>query len=139
MITQSKINDFEKFVLAGWAIFTVQNNDTKNKFTYRVKKNNQNYDSTTRWFVSVLSNSDNYRNYTYIGMIKNNKFYYTKGSQVGKDSKSFIVFDWLWEHYKELPENIAIWHEGTCGRCGKKLTVPESINSGFGPECINFV
>lgn len=27
------------------------------------------------------------------------------------------------------------WHEGRCGRCGRRLTVPESIESGFGPEC----
>jgi hypothetical protein len=29
-----------------------------------------------------------------------------------------------------------VWHEGSCARCGKKLTVPESIESGFGPECV---
>jgi len=23
-----------------------------------------------------------------------------------------------------------------CGRCGRVLTVPESVESGFGPECI---
>ena len=27
------------------------------------------------------------------------------------------------------------WHEGRCGRCGRTLTVPESIASGVGPEC----
>ena len=31
------------------------------------------------------------------------------------------------------------WHEGRCGRCGRKLTVPESIEAGYGPECINLV
>lgn len=28
-----------------------------------------------------------------------------------------------------------VWHEGLCGRCGRRLTVPASIESGFGPEC----
>jgi hypothetical protein len=26
-------------------------------------------------------------------------------------------------------------HEGKCGRCGRLLTVPSSIESGIGPEC----
>jgi hypothetical protein len=26
--------------------------------------------------------------------------------------------------------------EGRCARCNRKLTVPESIESGYGPECI---
>ncbi|MGQ4872128.1 MAG: DUF6011 domain-containing protein, partial [Candidatus Thorarchaeota archaeon] len=32
-----------------------------------------------------------------------------------------------------LPEKVRIWHEGKCGRCGRRLTVPESIESGYGP------
>jgi len=32
-----------------------------------------------------------------------------------------------------------VFHEGACGRCGRTLTVPESIASGFGPECIRYV
>lgn len=30
---------------------------------------------------------------------------------------------------------VEVWHEGKCCRCGRKLTVPESIESGIGPEC----
>jgi hypothetical protein len=36
-----------------------------------------------------------------------------------------------------LPSGWEFRHEGRCGRCGRTLTVPESIDSGFGPECIN--
>lgn len=34
-----------------------------------------------------------------------------------------------------LMEKSDWWHEGVCGRCGRRLTVPESIETGFGPEC----
>lgn len=34
-----------------------------------------------------------------------------------------------------LMEQAEWWHEGVCGRCGRRLTVPESIETGFGPEC----
>lgn len=35
---------------------------------------------------------------------------------------------------QDLPE-CEVWHEGRCGRCGRKLTVPESIETGIGPDC----
>ena len=33
-----------------------------------------------------------------------------------------------------MPANVEINHEGRCGRCGRALTVPESVASGIGPE-----
>jgi hypothetical protein len=30
---------------------------------------------------------------------------------------------------------MELWHEGRCGKCGRALTVPESIESGLGPVC----
>lgn len=30
---------------------------------------------------------------------------------------------------------VEVWHAGSCCRCGRKLTVPSSIESGIGPEC----
>lgn len=34
-----------------------------------------------------------------------------------------------------LPEQMKIFHEGTCGVCGRALTNPESIATGIGPHC----
>ena len=34
-----------------------------------------------------------------------------------------------------IPEHLEIFHEGRCCACGRKLTTPESILSGIGPEC----
>lgn len=34
-----------------------------------------------------------------------------------------------------LPAPGRIYHLGRCGRCGRALTVPSSVESGFGPEC----
>ena len=30
-----------------------------------------------------------------------------------------------------------VYHVGKCGKCGKKLTTPESILTGLGPTCSN--
>ena len=37
--------------------------------------------------------------------------------------------------YASKAETVQVWHEGRCGKCGRKLTVPESLTSGLGPEC----
>lgn len=66
--------------------------------------------------------------------------YGIQASPVAFDDMKQRVFYWLWTGHmaqdKELPEQIEVWHEGRCGRCGRRLTVPESIANGLGPECI---
>jgi len=61
-------------------------------------------------------------------------------SKVLPDALSYKGFDWFFKMLKfnvALPEYVQVYHEGRCGRCGRKLTTPASIEAGFGPECIN--
>lgn len=47
-------------------------------------------------------------------------------------------FAWFWRTLNSenpFPEGFEFWHEGRCGKCARRLTVPESIAQGFGPEC----
>ena len=125
-------SNFERFALAGRAVFTVRNDATGNRFTYRVKRS-KNGDV---FFVSVKELSG----HRYVGMIdKYKNFRLTKNSNFGKDDVEFRAFGWLWKFASKLPESVNVFHEGKCGRCGRALTVPESIESGFGPECITKV
>ena len=128
------------FIKAGKAIFTLENTETGNRVTYKVNRLVR--ENKDIWFVSVLNGPDNYRNYKYLGTIFGNVFRSTSKSTIGKDSMSYKAFDWLNRMFnsdKELPEIIKVHHEGRCGRCGKRLTVPSSIESGFGPECIKLM
>lgn len=47
------------------------------------------------------------------------------------------MFVWTWNqvHKGLLPPEIEVWHEGACCYCGRKLTVPASIELGVGPDC----
>lgn len=126
--------NYLEFVKAGKAIFTLENSETGNRFTYKVKR----CENKDLWFVSVLNGPDNYRNYMYIGTLFGNTFKHTAKSRASKDALSVKAFEWLnlmLNAEKEMPENVNLFHEGRCGRCGKRLTVPESVRSGFGPEC----
>jgi hypothetical protein len=97
-------------------------------------------DQQVLWFVNLLTGPDNISNYTYMGTIHRGVFKATTKSK-HPDSTSFKAFHWFWNkltmHELDKFPQFAFYHEGRCGRCGRRLTVPESIESGYGPECIN--
>ena len=62
----------------------------------------------------------------------------TRRSKVTADAQSWKVFSFLVKHVSagtELPAKVKFLHQGKCGRCGRALTVPSSIESGLGPTC----
>ena len=124
----------KNFILAGKAIITVENVETGNRFTYKISAHKE----KTLHFVSLLTGPDNLRDYSYMGTIFDaGEFRWTRSSRVGKDAMSFKAFDYVWRKLLNggLPKQIKIWHEGRCCKCGRVLTVPESIERGIGPEC----
>ena len=131
-----KLNNTEalKFMFAGNSISTFVNTKTDNRFTFKVK---QKKDSNL-FFVSVLTNPDVY---VYIGTVIDGQFKHGKKSKISKDAQSFRVFDYVFGSLikNNLPNFIEIWHEGRCGKCGRTLTVPDSIANGLGPECIKTI
>ncbi len=140
------------FVLAGNAYFTALSARTGGRFTYRVaraKPDEGRANAPRVWFVSVLTGPDNTADYSYLGVIRAPKdrpdgplaLEHGAKSKIREIAPSFVAAAWLFRHVlsnRPLP-NCSIYHEGRCGRCGRTLTVPESIESGFGPECIQHV
>jgi hypothetical protein len=118
------------FILGGKSLFTFLNPKTENRFTFKVKK----HKTDDIFFVSVLTNPEIYQ---FIGSIKSNSFFHSKKSKISKNAQSVKVFDYVFSALNKntLSEFIEIWHEGKCAKCGRTLTVPQSIESGFGPEC----
>jgi len=56
---------------------------------------------------------------------------------VGADAANFRAFDWLTRRLRQgaaLPAGVEVWHDGCCGRCGRRLTDPGSVERGIGPE-----
>lgn len=130
-------SDAMSFMNAGNATITAVSVATRNRFTYRVRES----DDGKCFFVGLLSGPDNTASYTYMGVIRGDEFKRTAKSKIGPDAPSYKAFRWLFDMLKlnKLPDAVEVWHEGSCGRCGRKLTVPESIASGIGPECSKHV
>jgi hypothetical protein len=129
-------SDAMRFLLAGNARATIQNTQTGNRFTYRIRAPKKSEGDIH--FVSVLTGSDNNADYQYLGFIRDGFFYFGGvKSRIGRDAPSAKAFAWVFPRLQDgtLPASVEVWHEGCCGRCNRALTVPESIAMGLGPEC----
>lgn len=138
------INVTPGFVLAGDATFTVSNGSGKH-FTYRVRQAHD----TGFHFLFVLTKPDNTDDdgYTYVGRVIHVPrikctLKPTRKSKYPVTNSVWRVGNWalraIWQHaYQgyELPPGMSIKHTGNCGRCGRMLTTPESLDTGLGPEC----
>lgn len=123
-----------KFIKGGNALFTVRSLKTQQRLTFKILKDRN---EEGKFKVYVLNGSDNTRNYRLIGILDSNSPFLQSTSVHVKELPCFIAFDYIYSNLcigKEMPL-LEIWHEGRCCRCGRVLTVPESIAMGIGPEC----
>jgi hypothetical protein len=130
-------------ITAGNATVTLESGATGARFTYRVSApmtetdnggKRRDHEADIR-FVSLLTGPNVY---AYIGFLsrRDGSWAFVHGRQkanAGTEAKSVKAIAWLMRH----PESaaVAIYHSGSCGRCGRELTVPESVKSGLGPVC----
>jgi len=132
-----------QFLLAGKALFTVTN-PRGDHFTFKVRKVTSDWPKgsgimTTSYFVSVKSPGGMYP-YRYIGLLNSETggVKCTGKSEFIPGTTEYNVAAWACGTViktKNLPDGYNIEHAGACGRCGKTLTDPESIELGIGPEC----
>lgn len=129
----------KEFVLAGRAVFTVENPQGEYA-TFRVGHKAASGKWGEAWFVSLLTGQDNENDYTYLGLLDKDTggVRLTAKSQFKDDSRPTKIVRWalqqVWRQ-AELPTGYQIRHNGKCCRCGRTLTTPESLTDGFGPEC----
>jgi len=128
---QAKVSDPRKFILAGRALFTLRSAKTGKRFTFKVVRK----DSYNMWHVRVLAGPDNTADYNYIGFIGRTGDQFFAKARGGKISEAPSVKAFRWFLQNMESKQVEVWHEGRCGRCGRALTVPESIEAGLGAKC----
>ena len=108
------------FALAGAAIFTLKSLKTGAHYTYSIKK------GKVRYFASVRHGD----NWIGIGSFRIDcpdlKTY-------PHDSPSLKGLKWFFNNPDS--DQVEFYHMGKCAACGRALTNPESIETGFGPVC----
>lgn len=125
-----------RFMLAGKAHVTFQSRKTGTRFTYRITLADRRPDMPRLHFVAVLTAPDHYE---YLGTVYQHIRAYSHGrkSRIDREAPSAIAFTWVWSRLAagEMHPKLAVYHEGRCGRCGRRLTTPQSISTGLGPVC----
>jgi hypothetical protein len=136
--------EVKNFATAGNATLTLVSCATGARYTYKVRAPEESRGSAI-WFVSLMTGPDNDRSFQYLGQIRCDMTYeHGWRSSIGEDAPGAVAFAWFWAHVvrserDELMSKVEVWHEGRCGRCGRKLTVPSSVASGFGPDCVEIM
>jgi hypothetical protein len=145
----------QEIITAGKCVFTVEvppsfgltmENPPKPHYTYRVKLKKGDPDGKWKndaYFVGLLTGPDNTRDFTYLGKLipETGEVRLTSGSKYTDETWPVrIVRKVLARIYANDTDAISaagweLHHEGRCCRCGRTLTVPESVESGIGPEC----
>ena len=132
-----QLDQILSYLYAGHAVITCLNTQTGNWFTYQVTEPKTQRDPENPvFFVSVLGGPDNTRDFLFLGTIFSRRVF-KPGRRVQEQAPSVQAFQWVFDRLREgrVLDPVEIYHEGRCGRCGRALTVPESVESGFGPEC----
>lgn len=127
------------FILGGRAILTMVGRSTR--FTFKVRRADptEQNPNPSLFFVSVMTGSQNETSYTYLGVLdpRTGAVRPSRGSKVREDHPAFRAASWAFPQvflHGRLPGG-EVMHAGRCGRCAKLLTDPDSVRSGFGPEC----
>jgi hypothetical protein len=123
-----------KFFEGGKAIFTVSN-PAGEHYTFKIR-----HPENKPFFISLLKGPDNMSDYTYLGIYNPQNFqvYLTAKSKFKDESTPVKVIRWAIKkiaNKEVIPTGYNIQHENKCCRCGRRLTTPESIDNGIGPEC----
>lgn len=124
------------FVHAGAAIFTLHSSVSGKRYTFKVSASEPSEQYPERcWFVSLLTGPDNTADYHYIGRIAKHR----GGLEFRAKHPHPAADAFGWFHPRAvngtLPATCGVTHAGRCARCARLLTVPESVATGFGPDC----
>jgi hypothetical protein len=120
----------ETFLQAGHAIFTLKSKKTGKHFTYKIKRGGG-PEGPGPLFVSLLIGD---LKWMYVGLYRPGKaLHLTAKSHFSPDAPSVRALSWFLQHVDS--PLVEFKHAGKCGRCGRVLTHPDSIDSGLGPEC----
>jgi hypothetical protein len=134
-------SDVINYIEGGHGSLTIKSLKTGRHFTYRFRAPKD--DAADRLFVKFLADGDQW---IYLGMATLGRDGWTLRATKASPSKAAdtAVFKALaWSLYQlqqdHLNDLVFDWaefrHDGSCCRCGRTLTTPESIDRGIGPVC----
>lgn len=139
----------KQYILAGEAVFTIEvpeayrGTSFKPHYTFEVWMAPASMNWPAAWFLKLLTGPNNRTDFSYLGRLDKDsgKVLLTAKSKLPADSPVLKllgkVLARIWADEGAVIEatGFKVHHEGCCGKCGQRLTTPESVERGIGPEC----
>lgn len=136
--------DALKFMLAGMSEFILISGKTGKRLVYKLDKKESNKSKDgEKQYVYWLNTAEKNGTMIYAGVLffdsNDSKFKFGKGARGNLTNDDIRVKSILYVlnalQKGKTDINVTVMHTGKCGKCGKKLTDPESIAIGLGPKC----
>jgi hypothetical protein len=122
------VKDALPLILAGRSLFTIVSQKTGKRFTYKVNRCNEIY------FIRIRIGTK----YEYCMFINSNRElrgdieFMKYNEDTGLNAFAYVYYILI---QGGIPK-VDFYHHGICCRCGRLLTVPESIKQGLGNDCL---
>ena len=144
------IDNVSRYAFGGHAVFTVVSKKTGTRFTYKLslpkEKAGSKYPAPDPlfgpFFAKVLTGPDNCEDFEFVGTVRRDSlnrisYAHSSKSRIGATAPSVGALQWFLYRLQAggSLDQAEVFHAGTCCRCGRPLTVPESVASGIGPIC----
>lgn len=127
------------YLTAGNTTFTLYSKKLNKRYTYHITQDKK---MKSRYFVSLMYGSDNTdikRSYRFLGLFYDDTMH-LKVNSIGEAKRDAgRMFDYFLEviaQKRPWPDTCEFYPSCRCARCGRKLTTPESIKKGIGPDCL---
>jgi hypothetical protein len=135
------VTHLQKFLLGGKAEFTIINNNSKNRYTYKFLRSES---DTGVYFIRIVY--EDRKNY-YLGFFRV-MFRPVMTVQTARisqtiedcDRQAFEIISLLLiilYGQNRMPIGVEIQYNGRCSVCNRVLTNPKYVEIGIGPECLS--
>lgn len=131
---------------AGRATLTFRNPVKETHMTIKVKQARDKNDRKKKlpiFFLSVSLLGDRQTGYIHAATIFQDTMNIKLSASAQSNEQLVKVVQFIWSalHNPQMlrDRKVALLHEGRCCRCSMPLTHPESINTGFGPDCLEHI
>ncbi len=119
--------------------FTVQNRLTGEHRTFRIRtqKADAKFAPGER-VVALMTGSDNETAYTGFGFVTENGINVWNSKRIAGGYTAYAALLWslaVDSCFSQYAEKYSLTASKKCIRCNRKLTTPESLAAGIGPEC----
>lgn len=127
------------YLYGGQAIVTLESpTGIKHTYSYEKPKNQDHFPEDVIFVYCLHKSEDEYKKF-YLGMIENDIFRRTRNSRFMYRSqvvKGAFYIEKMRKSQQFLSESkMSIYHQGTCGCCGSKISSDKSREIGFGRKC----